>query len=36
MAAIPPEAFYLALRLYLPGSVHVERRFPYPPIRRVD
>jgi hypothetical protein len=32
----PPEAFYLSLRLYLPGSVHVERRFAYPPIRRMD
>lgn len=32
----PPEAFYLALRLYLPGAVHVERRFAYPAIRRVD
>ena len=29
----PEGVFYLALRLYLPGQVHVERRFVYPPIR---
>ncbi len=31
----PQGVFYLALRLYLPGQVHVERRFVYPPIRCV-
>lgn len=32
----PAEAFYLALRLYLPGAAHLDRRFVYPPIRRLD
>lgn len=30
------EAFYLVLRLYQPGAAHLEGRFPYPPVRRVD
>ena len=32
----PPEPFYIALRLYQPGPVHLERRFSYPPIQRLD
>ena len=31
----PPEPFYVALRLYQPGPVHLERRFIYPPIQRL-
>ncbi|WP_179404400.1 DUF1254 domain-containing protein [Burkholderia guangdongensis] len=30
----PPGRFYLALRLYVPGDAHIERRFAYPPIER--
>jgi hypothetical protein len=29
----PEGVFYLALRLYLPGQQHLERRYTYPPIR---
>lgn len=29
----PEGVFYLALRVYLPGPAHLERRFSYPPIR---
>jgi hypothetical protein len=29
----PDGVFYLALRLYLPGQEHLQRRFTYPPIR---
>ena len=28
----PNEAFYVALRLYLPAACHLERSFAYPPI----
>jgi len=31
----PDEAFYVALRLYLPGEAHLDKRFIYPAIRRV-
>jgi hypothetical protein len=30
----PPERFYLALRLYVPGAVHLTRTFRYPTIER--
>lgn len=30
------EAFYLVLRLYQPRSAHLEGRFNYPPVQRVD
>lgn len=32
----PRESFYLALRLYQPRAPHLELRFPYPPVRRLD
>jgi hypothetical protein len=31
----PEDVFYVALRLYLPGAAHLERRFAYPPIERI-
>ncbi|MDM0047099.1 DUF1254 domain-containing protein [Variovorax dokdonensis] len=32
----PAEPFYLALRLYQPREAHLQMRFAYPPLRRVD
>lgn len=32
----PEEPFYLVLRLYQPRSAHLESRFRYPPVVRVD
>lgn len=31
----PAEPFYVALRLYVPGTAHLDRTFRYPPIRRL-
>lgn len=31
----PPEPFYVALRLYVPGATHLDRTFRYPAIRRI-
>ena len=30
------EPFYLALRLYQPSAAHMEGRFAYPPVRRME
>ncbi|MGF6777266.1 DUF1254 domain-containing protein [Paraburkholderia sp. GAS334] len=32
----PAGPFYVTLRVYIPGAAHLEHRFPYPPIRRVE
>ena len=32
----PREAFYLTLRLYQPRSAHLDLRFDYPPVTRLD
>ena len=31
----PAEAFYVSLRMYMPGKAHVERTFKYPPIQSI-
>ena len=32
-----PEApFYVTLRVYIPGAAHLEQRFSWPPIRRIE
>ena len=32
----PDGLFYIILRIYIPGAAHLEQRFHYPPIRRVQ
>ncbi|MFM0212204.1 DUF1254 domain-containing protein [Paraburkholderia sediminicola] len=32
----PDDLFYIILRIYIPSVVHLEQRFRYPPIRRVQ
>ncbi|MFM0077198.1 DUF1254 domain-containing protein [Paraburkholderia nemoris] len=32
----PNGFFYIMLRIYIPSAAHLEQRFPYPPIRRVQ
>lgn len=31
----PDGLFYIMLRIYIPGALHLDRKFHYPPIRRV-
>ncbi|MEZ0600881.1 DUF1254 domain-containing protein [Paraburkholderia sp. IW21] len=32
----PNGLFYIMLRIYIPGAAHLEQRFRYPPVRRVE